>query len=221
MKTNGQKLPVDFTIRIKEMLVELADRAREVIDKAVTAFFEGDTKAMREVIEHDDLLDRLEVELEEYAITLLEEHRPVGFQLRFIVSALKINNDLERMADHAVEICEASMTLGKPGSHIIPALLPLMIDRSRDLVNRSIGALVEEDLSLSLQIRGEDVVIDRYAAEILQELSEKGENYPSIMPKLMRILLVVRSVERVADLATNIAESIIYLVEGTIVRHSY
>ena len=74
---------------------------------------------------------------------------------------------------------------------------------------------------MSLQIRGEDVVIDRYAAEILQELSEKGENYPSIMPKLMRILLVVRSVERVADLATNIAESIIYLVEGTIVRHSY
>ncbi len=210
---------MDWIDEIKARLLDVADRVNLAIDKSLEAFFRDDPEKAGEVMELEELLDRMEVELEEHAVSILEREKPEGYPLRFIISALKINNDLERMGDHAVDIATAAVRLHECGARDIPPLLPLMIDRARGLMRKSLKALVEEDMSLSLQVRGEDVVVDRYASEILAELAERGAREPAGVPSFMYILLVVRSVERIADLATNIAEDIIYLVEGTIVRH--
>jgi phosphate transport system protein len=211
----------EWVNEIKKRLNELADRVQFVVDRSLKAFFSGDKTVAREVIEHEDLLDRLEVQLEEHAISILEKEKPEGYYLRFLVSALKINSDLERMGDLAVDICHVTLELGRIDQDDFPPLLRLMIDRARHLHTNGLKSMMNEDIGVALQVRGEDVVIDRYAREITSELAERGMADPVKVPRLLQILIVVRSVERIADLATNIAEDIIYLVEGTIVRHTY
>ncbi len=205
---------------IKRRLNELADRVQLVVDRSTRAFFAGDKKVALEVMEQEELLDRMEVQLEEYAISILEKEKPEGYYLRFLISALKINNDLERMGDLAVDISSVTLQLGKIDPDAFPPMLRLMIDRARHLHRNGLKAMLTEDIGIAIQVRGEDVVIDRYAREITAELGERGMADPAEVPRILNILIVVRAVERIADLATNIAEDIIYLVEGTIVRHS-
>ncbi|MDZ7815541.1 MAG: phosphate signaling complex protein PhoU [Planctomycetota bacterium] len=205
---------------VKTSLTEMSDRVQNTVDESLRALFDGDTSAVEKVFEAEEELDQLEVEIEERAITIFEEENPRGYDLRFLISSLKINNDLERMGDHAVDIAEAAKQLGKIDREEFPALMPLMVDRAKDLHKKSLACMNTEDIGKALQVRGEDVVIDRYAKEITEELAERGMAAPASVPRFLQMLTVVRSVERIADLATNIAENVIYLVEGTIVRHS-
>ena len=222
MPIESVRMPkVDWVETIKTMLSEMADSVQSAIDMSVKAFFTGDDKLAANVLELEDKLDRKEIVIEEYIVSILEREKPTGYYLRFAISALKINNDLERMADLSADISHAALNIRKHKKMDFPALLPMMIDRSRHLLKRSIAAMIEENMGLALQVRGEDVVVDRYSRELLAELSSKGVTRPDTVPTLMNILLVVRSVERIGDLATNIAEGVIYLVEGTIVRHSF
>ncbi|MFA4985883.1 MAG: PhoU domain-containing protein [Candidatus Brocadiia bacterium] len=205
---------------MKRLVTELAERSQNFVDRSLAAFFSGDAAAAEELIEFEERLDRLEVQLEEYAITVLERTHINGYCLRFVVSVLKTNNDLERMADLGVDICYASLKLGKLPPEEIPALLPLMIARSKNMIDKSVKAIMTEDVGLCLEVRGEDVVIDRYAREIAGELAHTGKDNPEQVPRILQIHNVVRAIERLADLSSNIAENIIYLVEGTIVRHT-
>ncbi len=221
MAIESVRMPaVGWVETLKKMLVEMADTVQSAVDMSCKAFFSGDEKLAAEVLDLEDRLDRKEVQIEEFAVSILEREKPSGYYLRFLISVLKINNDLERMGDLAADICHATMNIRKHRKMDAPALLPMMVDRTRHLCRKSITSLLNEDMGVALQVRGEDIVIDRYSRELLAELSQKGVTRPDTVPTLMNILLVVRSVERIADLATNIAEGVIYLVEGTIVRHS-
>ncbi|MBU0691861.1 phosphate signaling complex protein PhoU [bacterium] len=207
--------------RLKKDILEYSAAIDQSFARAVKALEGIDSPLAKQVIKHDKELDRTEVEIEDKCLKILALHQPVARDLRFVVAVLKMNNDLERIGDFAVNIAKRTIFLSNHNPIVVPPAIFQAAALARSMVSRSLSALIESDSDLARAICVEDDVVDKLAVDLYQEIQVAFRNEPDHIPEWMQIFSVIRYVERVADLATNIAEDVVYLVEGEVVRHQH
>ena len=186
---------------------------------AVRSFTDKDLNMADEVINSDPDIDSLEVEVEEECLKILALHQPVAADLRYIIAVLKINNDLERIADMAVNIAERSKTLTYNSGPLIPFDLQSMLEIAVKMVRDSVDALVKNSTELARQVCIDDDAIDDRHREVYKLAQEAIRKNPEYAEYYVSLISVSRNLERIADHSTNIAEDVIYMIEGEIVRH--
>jgi phosphate transport system protein len=204
---------------LADQLLVIGTRCEDAFGAAIDSILSRDTESAIHVVEGDAAIDKLEVELEEDALKILALHAPVASDLRFLIAAIKINNDLERIGDIASNIAKRAIDLDS----LTPTSPPLdfadMAQRTRVMVREAIQCLVKRDEQRARALMALDDKVDDLNRTILASLEQRMVEEPEAIPALLRWAGVVRLVERIADYATNIAEDIIYLEEGDIVRH--
>jgi phosphate transport system protein len=191
----------------------------EMIDKAATAFTERKLEMVDEVIASDNVVDQKEVQIEEACLKILALHQPVAIDLRRTATVLKVNNDLERIADLAVNIAERARALDEYPTFPLPAKLIGMANMASQMVREVLDAFVSLDAVTARKLISRDEAIDELNVEIISELQMQMQKNPSLVPPALSCFSATRHIERIADHATNIAEDVVYLVEGDIVRH--
>ena len=205
--------------KLKKMILYMGAEVEDTVRKAVDALVTKNSALAEEVMKSDELMDQLEVEIEEDCLKILALHQPVAIDLRYVIAILKINNDLERIGDLGVNIAERASYLA---THL-PIDLPLdfqgMAELSQLMLKRSLDALVNLDSTLARQVRASDDEVDAINRHMYTLIQEFIRNNPERVEELLHLLSVSRHLERIADQATNIAEDVIYMVEGEIVRH--
>lgn len=205
--------------KLKKQLLSLCAVVEDQVQMAIWAFLQQDEHLARDVERRDTDVDRREVEVEEECLKMLALHQPVATDLRLIVAALKINNDLEQIGDLAVNIAKkASAVAGKP-SLDIPFDIAGMWKKVQAMLNDSLDALVNMDARLAEAVCVRDDEVDGMKRDIRARVEAIGRRQPDIMTGLLNVLAVSRNLERIADYSVNIAEDVIYMVNGTIVRH--
>lgn len=206
--------------QVKEKTLKLGSLVEAMVENAVASLVDRDSRLAEETIAADRKVDSLEVEINEDCIRLLALQQPAAKDLRFITTAMKIVTDLERIGDQAVNIAQRVLELNRD-PQLKPYIdLPRMADKAQRMVKESLDAFVAGDTALARQVCGEDAEVDALKEQIFRELLTFMMEDPRAIPRAIRIILISRFLERVADHATNIAEMVIYLVEGKMVRHT-
>jgi len=205
--------------QLKEKILRVGTMVEEAISKSITALINRDVSLAQRVAASDEQIDRMEVEVEEECLKILALYQPVAADLRFVVAALKINNDLERMGDLAKNIAKrvAQLANGEPCE--LPPEIRTMAMQAQEMVKQSLDAVVKADPTLARQVREEDDVVDESRQQIRRKVLKGIKEHPENVENLLRVNSVSKHIERIADMATNIAEDVIYMVEGEIVRH--
>lgn len=204
---------------LQRHLMALATSVEEAIFKGTRSLQERDPSLAREVVAGDSLIDQEENYIEDECLKMLALHQPVAIDLRRIIAALKINTDLERMADLAVNIAERALDLAEMPSIAVPEKLQRMTDLTTFMVRQSLDAFVMLDVQQALRVIRLDDEVDRYNREIIAELIHHMQNAAEQVPALLSFFSAVRQLERISDHATNIAEDVVYLIDGEIIRH--
>jgi phosphate transport system protein len=190
------------------------------IRRVMRALTERDDAVAQEVIERDRQVNAYDVEVDETCVNLLALHQPAAGDLRFITTAMKIVTDLERIGDQAVNIGQRALELNRE-PQLKPYIdLPRMAERAQAMVKDSLDAFVGRDTELARRVRAADAEVDALKEQIFRELLTFMMEDARTIPRAIRLILVSRFLERVADHATNIAEMVIYMVEGKMVRHT-
>ncbi len=204
---------------LKKEILALGAAAEEILYKAMKSLEERDKALAEQVMKEDAGIDQMEVEVEEDCLKVLALHQPVAGDLRLIIAILKINNDLERVGDLAVNIAERAAFLATREKIETPPDFMKMSEISREMLKKSLDALVTEDSAMAHKVCGMDDAVDAINREMYILIQNEIRKDPSRMESLIHLLSVSRHLERVADLATNIAEDVIYMIDGEIVRH--
>jgi len=205
--------------RLKKQLLSLCAMVEDQVQLAVRALLERDPDMARSVEQRDVEIDHREVEVEEELLKALALHQPVASDLRLIVAALKINNDLERIGDLAVNIARKAATFASQPPMDIPFDLAGMWEKTQLMLRDSLDALVNLNPGLANDVCARDNEVDQMKREIRHKAESMMEQDPAKVPALLTLLAVSRNLERIADHATNIAEDVIYMAEGRITRH--
>ena len=205
--------------RLKKQILNLGAVVEDRLHLAVQALQQQDQDCARQVIEGDFEIDQMEVDLEEECLKLLALHQPVAIDLRFIIAVLKINNDLERIGDLAVNIGERSLYYCRQSDQDMPVDFEPMSTQVKRMLKNSLDSLVNKDTSVAIQVLEEDDYVDRAHEKNFEFIGAKIKANPEKVDCLQNLLSASRHLERIADLATNIAEDVIYMIEGNIVRH--
>jgi len=205
--------------QLKDSILRFGTIVEESISRSNTALFKQDVALAQKVIANDAEIDRLEVELEEECLKVLALYQPVAADLRFVVAALKINNDLERIGDLASNIAKTVSQLTTTGTFKLPEEISSMAKQAEEMVKNSLDAVVKADPDLARQVREEDDVVDAGRQAVRKLVMQQIKKDPEKVESLLQINSVSKHLERIADMATNIAEDVIYMVEGEIVRH--
>jgi phosphate transport system protein len=200
-------------------ILTLAASVEDLLHKAIRSLQDRETDLAQEVIIADSQIDRQENEVEEECLKMLALHQPVAVDLRRIAAVLKINTDLERMADLAGDIAERALVLAQPPHIPIPDDLQRMTDLTTSMVRQSLDAFVTLDVRLARRVCRLDDEVDGYNNRIIQAIMDNMKQSPEMIEPGLSLFSATRHLERIADHATNIAEDVIYLVEGEIVRH--
>jgi phosphate transport system protein len=184
------------------------------------ALVERDDALAQEVIERDQQVNAYDVEVDETCVSLLALHQPAAGDLRFITTAMKIVTDLERMGDQAVNIAQRVLELNRE-PQLKPYIdLPRMAEKAQRMVKESLDAFVARDTELARKVCAEDAEVDALKDQIFRELLTFMMEDARTIPRAIRLILISRFIERVADHATNVAEMVIYLVDAKMVRHT-
>lgn len=202
--------------KIKKQILSLSALVEENVHKAVKALNTRDRQLAQEVIAADHEVDHWEVEMEEECLKVMALHQPVAVDLRFLISVLKINNDLERVSDLAVHIANNAYYLASHPEISIPVDYSEMADLTQSMLKQSLDAFVNLDAKLAREVCAKDDQVDNMKREIKEYLREHLNNEFHLAE---RFFSVSRNLERIADMATNISEDVVYMVEGKIVRH--
>ena len=205
--------------RLKRQLMDLCGKAVESFQEAVKSVSTRDSNLARKVIAEDVIIDRMEVAVEEECLKVLALYQPVAIDLRFIVTALKMNNDLERIGDLAVDIAEHSEFLAKQEVVDIPFNFENMAQKAHAMLAKSLDSLVQMDCELAREVLAADDEVDEMNRRMYRLVKEEATRQSDNIEVMIHMLSVARHLERIADHATNIAEDVIYMVEGEIVRH--
>jgi phosphate transport system protein len=200
-------------------LLALAASVEEAIHEAIRSLQDRDAEMARRVIEGDNQIDQEENHVEEECLKILALHQPVAVDLRRIASAMKINNELERMGDLAEDIAERALHLAELPPIPIPDKLQHMTDLTASMVRESLDAFVNLDARQARRVCRMDDEVDRLNDEIIAELMGLMRSSPDMVEPGVSLFSATRHLERIADHATNIAEDVVYLVEGEIIRH--
>ena len=207
--------------KTEKRLLALSALVEDAVRRAVNSFILGDSSLAEGVISSDSSIDSLEIDVEEDCLKILALHQPVAIDLRFIVAILKINSDLERIGDHAVSIAKRTLLIDslKLSDVQEPFSFDKLIDESIKLLNKSIDALIKHDSELAYSVidMEKDIIEEKRA--IYKKFIEATKENPQDIEYNSAYLFVSRSVERIAEHAFNIAEDVIYMINGEIIRH--
>lgn len=204
---------------LKKQVLSLCALVEEQVETAIRALLERDAELARMVERGDAEIDRREVEVEEECLKTLALYQPVAIDLRFVVGVLKMNNDLERIGDLAVNIARKAVSFAEKPPAEIPFDLSSMWESARAMLRDSIDSLVNRDAGLAHNVCRRDDEVDRKKKQIRKKAEQWMMDQPASIPSLLALLAASRSIERIADHATNIAEDVLYMVEGRIARH--
>lgn len=210
----------DQLATLKQRLLDMSQRSEELVELAVEALLSRDKDKAEAVIAGDRDVDRLELEVEQLGIELLALQQPMARDLRFLIGAIKISSDLERVGDHAVNIAQSAIRLAAIPATITPAPeIEDMARRARRMLGDSLDAFIRADGALGREVCKSDDQVDALHNSVFRILlTHMMADTRTITPAL-ELLLVSRNLERVADLATNIGEDAVYLAEGKQIKH--
>ena len=205
---------------LKTTLLRMAGLAEDQIDKALTALVTRDSALARHVIERDHQVNTLDVEIDEECIRLLALHQPAARDLRLVTTAMKISTELERISDLAENVSERTIELNEE-PQLKPYIdIPLMGKMARTMVKESIDAFVKDDSALARKVLTDDDFVDDLMEQLFRELLSFMLEDTRTISRAIRLSFIAKYLERMADHATNIAELVVYLVEGKIIRHT-
>lgn len=204
---------------LQRRVLSLASAVEQTVDRAIRALFDRDAGLALSLMEGDTQIDLEENEIEEECLKILALHQPVAVDLRRVAAILKINTDLERMADLAANIAERVYALARGPEVHIPTTFQQMADLTNTMVRDSLDAFVHLDATLARRVCRLDDEVDRYNLEIINHVIPFMKKSPDNIEPGLNLFSIVRQLERVADHATNIAEDVVYLAEGEIIRH--
>lgn len=200
-------------------LLSMCALVEDAIHQAVDRLSNCTAEDLAKLTDKDDEIDQLDVDIEDSCLKVLALHQPVAGDLRRITTVMKISSELERVADLSVNIAERACGLMESGDVQLPDRLKEMADRAVAMLHASIDAYVELDSQAARQVCADDDEVDNMNREIIHSLIAKMNDTPDRINAYLHLFSASRQIERVADHATNIAEDVVYLVEGIIIRH--
>ena len=207
---------------LKSRLLEMSERAESLVELSIESLLERDRAKADAVIAADTELDRLEVEVEQLAISLLALQQPMARDLRFLIGAIKVSSDVERVGDHAVNIAQCTVRLVEQRLAVPPTpALADMARRARRMLGDALDAFIRADGALGRAIGKADDEVDAFHEGIFRLLLTHMMSDARTINASLELLLVSRNLERVADLATNIGENAVFLAEGKQIRHRF
>ncbi len=209
----------DELSQVKVRLLTMSGEAEAALGSAVQALLERDTELARHVIRNDRTIDALEVEIEEQCIQLLALQQPMARDLRMLTSALKIANDLERVGDHAVNIAQSAERLSQSRPIVPEPEIVEMASLAREMLSDALEAFVRGDAAAGREVCLRDDKVDNLHRSVFRILLTHMMENPQNISAAMELFLVSRNLERVADLATNVGEDVVFLVEGKSIKH--
>ncbi len=204
---------------LKSRLLLMGGRAEAIVLRSIEALKGLDEAMAHEVVADDSVMDRMEIEIDERCVHLLALQQPLASDLRFITGALKINNDLERVGDHAVNIAQCVLRLaGQP--HVKPLVdIPRMARLAGGMLHDALDAFVRRDAEAARRLCATDDEVDALNHQVFRELVSYMIEDPTTIGRAMELILVARNLERVADLATNVAEEVVFIAEARVIKH--
>jgi len=210
----------DLDLLSRELLT-MGAMVEDATNKAVSALINRQADLAREVIRGDGAINEKENLVEEEALKILALHQPVAQDLRFIITALKVNNDLERIGDLAANLGERTLQLIDSDPFPIPGDFRKLVDLVQSMVRDALNALVNRDADRARHVCELDDEVDNLHREMFAHLQGVMMKDPSVCPQGVCLISASKHLERIADLATNVAEDVVFMVEGDIVRHSF
>ena len=205
---------------LKKMFLKLSGLVEKNIANAIESVIKTDGEMAANVIETDGQIDQMEVLVEEECLKILALHQPVAIDLRFITAILRINNDLERVGDIAVYISRRTKYLiRKPIPYKLPEKFEIAAGKARNMLKKSLDSLMQLNIDLAKEICDDDEEVDSICNEIYDDIKIMMKKHPEDIDSICNLLVLPSRIERIADHATNIAEDVIYMVDGEIIRH--
>ncbi|MBM2838321.1 MAG: PhoU family transcriptional regulator [Deltaproteobacteria bacterium] len=204
---------------IKEKVLRLGGLVEEGIANSIKALVERDTQLAERTIENDHVVNGLEVEIDELCLKVLALRQPAASDLRLITTAVKIITDLERIGDMAVNVCERVLELNEEAPLKPYIDIPRMAEAAQRMLKESLDAFVNGDTDLATKVLVEDDFVDDLNRQIFRELLTFMMEDPNTISRAMKILFISKYIERIADHATNIAEMVVFMVKGKVIRH--
>lgn len=205
--------------RLHRDILSMCGNVEEIIHQAVQGLFEPDSGLAQQLVGRDKEIDTWDVRIEEECLKILALHQPVAIDLRRITAVMKISAELERVADLGVNIAERAQGVMEYPEVTVPEKLKEMATDALEMLHQSIDAYVELDSGLAQKVCRQDSRIDELNRDIIDDIMQQIQARPDHVAPLMHLFSASRHIERVADHATNIAEDVVYLVEGEIIRH--
>lgn len=205
--------------QLKEKLLRMSSLAEAAISSSVKALVDRDVNLAATVVDSDDAINMLEIEIDELSLRLLALHQPQAGDLRFITSAMKINNDLERIGDLAVNIAQLVNFLMKAPALKSISEIAKMASGAQDMLRDSLNAFVNGDSKLAEDVCRRDDTIDNLNRKIFMDLLDLMLKEKKAVEQALDLILVARNLERIADHSTNICEDVIYIIEGKVIKH--
>jgi phosphate transport system protein len=213
-------LQIDLDELSKELLT-MGAMVEEATNRAINALVRRDKNLAREVIAVDDAINDHENRIEDHALKMLALHQPVAADLRYIITVLKVNNDLERIGDHAVSIAERAVVLAGLEPVPRPEDFDLLVETVQRMMKDSLTALIDHNADLARSVCRMDDEVDRVHRLMYSAMQTVMRNDVNFIEPAVNTISATRHLERIADLATNIAEDVVFMVEGEILRHNY
>jgi phosphate transport system protein len=204
---------------LKDNLVRMGSIVETALNRALDCVRTGDRPGATAVIEGDQEINSLEIRIDDQIIDLLALNQPVAVDLRLILAAQKINNDLERIGDHAVNLAESSMVLKTDGLDAPFRMIATMSETVRRMVRQALDGFIHSDPSLGRAVLNQDDMIDDLNRKVFADVIAAMKAHPAVIDAGVEMIRVSRNIERVADLATNIAEEVIFIAQAKIVKH--
>jgi phosphate transport system protein len=206
---------------LKDKLLAMAALSQQALDFSLEAYLTGDMGLCEHVREIEEAINTAEREVDEFAYDLLAKEQPMAIDLRFILSVIKINGDLERIGDQATNIAQRAQSLKDYPKIALPIDIPDMGEKVGVMIRTAIQSLLEADAKLAESVLSLDTEIDEINRDVQAELVDLMQRRPDISTQALNAILISRNLERTADHATNIAEDVIFWVRGSDVRHQY
>jgi phosphate transport system protein len=204
---------------LKELLLRMGAMVEDAISDSIRALVERDSALAERVIASDDAIDEMELEIDQHTIELIAKMQPAAVDLRFVATAMKINPELERIADLAVDVCERALELNRePLLKPIISRLPTM---AQDMVRQALDAFVRRDASMARRVIARDDEVDALTEQSFRELLTYMLEDSGNISRAIRLTFAGKYFERMADAATNICEMVVYLVEGKVIKHKH
>ena len=204
---------------LQKSLLEMAGLVEQAVHKSVLSLVERDENEAQDVLRNEARINQMEIEIDDFAVGLLALYQPMARDLRFLTAAIKINGDLERMGDLAVNTVERALSLMHQ-PEVKPLIdIPQMAKLVESMVRRSLDAFVKRDSELARTVLLSDDAVDDLRDAIYQELIGFMQRNPATISRALDLIFIARNLERIADHATNIAEDVLFLVQGVDVRH--